>query len=47
MNGIRHTQALITWHRDPSKFSKNEWIRDIVVHYGEIIGKDAATVRIL
>lgn len=38
MNDIRHAQALITWHRDPSKFSRNEWIRDIVVDYGEIIG---------
>lgn len=39
MNDIRHAQALITWHRDPSKFSRNEWIRDIVVHYGEIIDR--------
>lgn len=35
MNDIRHTQALITWHRDPSNFSRNEWIRDIVVNYGD------------
>lgn len=38
MNDIRHAQALITWHRDPSNFSRNEWIRDIVVDYEEIIG---------
>lgn len=38
MDDIRHSQALITWHRDPSKFSRNEWIRDIVVDYEEIIG---------
>lgn len=38
MNDIRHAKALITWHRDPSKFSRNEWIRDIVVDYVETIG---------
>lgn len=39
MDDIRHAQALITWYRDPSSFSRDEWIRDIVVHYGEIIDR--------
>ncbi|QSF45664.1 hypothetical protein [Paenibacillus tianjinensis] len=35
----RFIKAHISWKKDPSKFPVNEWMRDIVVHYGEIKDK--------
>lgn len=35
----RHCKAIIKWDKDPSRYSMNEWLRDIVVIYGEIIDK--------
>ncbi|MDG0810360.1 hypothetical protein [Cohnella rhizosphaerae] len=48
----RHCKAIIEWDKDkdPSKFSLNEWLRDIVVIFGEVVGKtihgDAWTVLV-
>lgn len=39
MNNRRFKKTLITWKKDPSKLPENEWIRDIVVNYGEIKDK--------
>lgn len=35
----RCCKAIIQWDKDPTNFSINEWIRDIVVNYGEIKDK--------
>ncbi|MCY9659965.1 hypothetical protein P5G65_16055 [Paenibacillus chondroitinus] len=32
-------RAIITWERDPSNIPKDVWLRDLIVNYGEIIGK--------
>ena len=39
MDNRRFIKALINWRKDPSKFPVNEWMRDIVVNYGEIRDK--------
>ncbi|MFC3803832.1 MULTISPECIES: hypothetical protein [unclassified Cohnella] len=37
----RHCKAIIEWDKDKdtSKFPLNEWLRDIVVIFGEVVGK--------
>ncbi|WP_127530106.1 hypothetical protein [Paenibacillus kobensis] len=35
MDNQRFVKAHIHWKKDPSKFPVNQWIRDIVVNYGE------------
>lgn len=37
----RHCKAIIEWEKDkdPSKFPLNEWLRDMVVIFGESVGK--------
>jgi hypothetical protein len=46
----RSVKALIKWEKDPSNFPVNEWLRDIVVIFGKIEGKqilgDAWTVLV-
>lgn len=32
----RSCKAIIEWDKDPSRLPLNEWLRDIVVHFGEI-----------
>lgn len=35
----RFVKAFINWNKDPSRIPVNEWIKGIVVHYGEIKDK--------
>lgn len=35
----RFVKALIKWNKDPIHFPVNEWMRDIVVNFGEIKNK--------
>ncbi len=39
MDKRRSAKAIIKWDINPSGFQVNEWIRDIVVIFGEIKGK--------
>ncbi|CAI6079523.1 hypothetical protein [Cohnella sp. JJ-181] len=48
----RYCKAIIEWinGKDPNKFPLNEWLHDIVVIFGEVVGKiihgDAWTVLV-
>ncbi|MDI4648034.1 hypothetical protein [Cohnella hashimotonis] len=37
----KHRKAIIEWDKDkdPNKFPLNEWLRDIVVIFGEVVGR--------
>ncbi|MFE6795376.1 hypothetical protein [Paenibacillus chitinolyticus] len=39
MDNRRFIKAFIKWEKDPSQFPASEWMRDIVVNYGEIKDK--------
>ncbi|MEO3948074.1 hypothetical protein [Gorillibacterium sp. CAU 1737] len=46
----RHCKAIVKWERDPSQYPVHEWLRDLVVIYGEVIDRriegDAWTVLV-
>lgn len=39
METIRSVKALITWDSDPSKYPCNTWLRDLIINYGSLEGK--------
>ncbi|MDQ0060207.1 hypothetical protein J2T14_002379 [Paenibacillus harenae] len=50
MGTIHSVNALITWDRDPSSFSCNTWLQDLIVNCGSLEGRqfvgDAWTVQV-
>ncbi|PWW08731.1 hypothetical protein DFQ01_101457 [Paenibacillus cellulosilyticus] len=36
MTDRRYVKAIISWRRDPSQLPVNEWLRDFIIHMGEI-----------
>ncbi|MGO4108713.1 hypothetical protein [Paenibacillus sp. YAF4_2] len=50
METIRSVKAIISWDRDPTKYELNIWLRDLIVHFGIIEGRqlmgDAWTVSV-
>lgn len=39
MDTNRSVKAIISWELDPSNISKDVWLRDLVVNFGELIGR--------